>query len=87
MILEQNRPDLILCDVRMPGMDGFAFVRAVRSQPGVAGVKLVAVTGLSDRADVTRLLQAGFDGYLVKPVEFEALLDTIDRLLWMPPKR
>ena len=68
-------------------MDGFAFVRALRSQPGSAGVKLVAVTGLSDRADVTRLLQAGFDGYLVKPLDFGALMETIDRLLWMPPKR
>jgi two-component system cell cycle response regulator len=87
MVLEETRPNLILCDVRMPGMDGFAFVKALRSQPGVAGVKLVAVTGLSDRADVTRLLQAGFDGYLVKPLDFEALLETIDRLLWMPPKR
>jgi CheY-like chemotaxis protein len=86
-LLQESRPDLILCDVRMPGMDGFAFVRALRSQPGVNGVKLVAVTGLSDRADVTRLLQAGFDGYLVKPLDFGALLETLDRLLWMPPKR
>jgi CheY-like chemotaxis protein len=52
-------------------MDGFAFVRAVRSQPGLGGVKLVAVTGLSDRAAIARLLEAGFDGYLVKPLDFD----------------
>jgi CheY-like chemotaxis protein len=49
-VLQGSRPDLILCDVRMPGMDGFTFVKAVRSQPGFARVKLVAVTGLSDPA-------------------------------------
>jgi CheY-like chemotaxis protein len=80
-------PDLILCDVRMPGMDGFAFAQAVRSQPGRRSVKLVAVTGLSDEADTTRLRVAGFDAHLVKPLDYDALLKALDRILWMPPKR
>jgi CheY-like chemotaxis protein len=80
-------PDLILCDVRMPGMDGFAFAQAVRSQPGRRSVKLVAVTGLSDHADTTRLRAAGFDAHLVKPLDYDALLEALDRILWMPPKR
>jgi two-component system, cell cycle response regulator len=86
-VLQGSRPDLVLCDVRMPQMDGFAFVKAVRSQPGGASVKLVAVTGLSDPADVTRLLTSGFDGHLVKPLDYDALLAALERILWMPPKR
>jgi CheY-like chemotaxis protein len=71
----------------MPGMDGFTFVKVVRSEPGFAEVKLVAVTGLSDRGAATRLLAAGFDGHLVKPLDYDVLLATLDRILWMPPKR
>jgi CheY-like chemotaxis protein len=86
-VLQSRRPDLILCDVRMPGMDGVAFVTAVRSEPRFAAVKIVAVTGVSGRAEATRLLQAGFDGHLVKPLDYETLLAVLDRILWMAPKR
>jgi DNA-binding NarL/FixJ family response regulator len=50
-------------------------------------VKLVAVTGLSDPAYAARLLAGGFDGHLVKSLDYDALLAALDRLLWMPPKR
>jgi CheY-like chemotaxis protein len=85
-VLQASRPDLILCDLRMPGMDGFAFVAAVRNQPECARVKFVAVTGLSSAADTQRLLAAGFDAHLVKPIDYDVLLATLDRVLWMPPK-
>jgi CheY-like chemotaxis protein len=67
-------------------MDGFDFVKAVRNEPGFAGGEVVAVTGVRDRRDPTRLLSAGFDGHLVKPVEYDALLATLDRVLRVPPK-
>jgi CheY-like chemotaxis protein len=79
--------DLILCDVRMPGMDGLAFAKAIRRQRERRGVKLVAVTGLSDEAVALRLRTAGFDAHLVKPLDYDALLAALDRILWMPPKR
>jgi DNA-binding response OmpR family regulator len=50
-------------------------------------VKLVAVTGLSDERDAVRLRKAGFDAHLVKPLDYDALLAALDRILWMPPKR
>jgi CheY-like chemotaxis protein len=83
-ILKARRPDLILCDVRMPGMDGFDFVKAVRALPGVAGVRVVAVTGVTDRAVVARLLQAGFDAHLTKPIDYDVLDGTLRRLLGAP---
>jgi CheY-like chemotaxis protein len=82
-VVQATRPDLIFCDVRMPGMDGFAFVKEARRLPGGAGLKLVALTGVSDRTTAMRLLMAGFDAHLVKPIDFEVLLNTLDRLLWM----
>jgi CheY-like chemotaxis protein len=83
-ILQDTRPDVILCDVRMPGMDGFDFAKAVRRLPGGAGLKVIAITGVSDRTLATRFLAGGFDGHLVKPVDFEALRTTLDRLLTLP---
>ena len=85
-VLQGTWADLILCDVRMPGMDGLAFAKAVRTQPGRRAVKLVAATGLSDEADATRLRKAGFDAHLVKPLDYDALLVAFDRILWMGPK-
>jgi CheY-like chemotaxis protein len=82
-VLQRSRPDLILCDVRMPGMDGFTLVKTVRSQPDFDGVRFVAVTGLSDHANLTRMLQAGFDGYLVKPLDYDVLAATLDCILGM----
>jgi CheY-like chemotaxis protein len=88
LALLRNTPaDLILCDIRMPGMDGLTFAKAIRTHRERRGVKLVAVTGLSDETDAVRLRRAGFDGHLVKPLDYDALLAALDRLLWMPPKR
>jgi CheY-like chemotaxis protein len=86
-LLQDTAADLILCDVRMPGMDGLAFAKAIRGQPQRRSVKLVAVTGLCDEADAVRLHTAGFDDHLVKPLDYDALLAALDRILWMPPKR
>jgi CheY-like chemotaxis protein len=80
-VLQGNRPDLILCDVRMPRMDGLDFVKAVRLLPGGAGLKLVAVTGFSDHAYATRLRTAGFDGHLLKPIDYDTLRALLDRVL------
>jgi CheY-like chemotaxis protein len=80
-VLQGNRPDLILCDVRMPRMDGLDFVKAVRLLPGGAGLKLVAVTGLSDHAHATCLRKAGFDGHLLKPIDYDTLRALLDRVL------
>jgi CheY-like chemotaxis protein len=62
-------PDVLLLDVAMPGLDGFRLARLVRSQPRLDGAVLVAVTGYADDAHRQMGLRAGFDHYLVKPVE------------------
>ncbi len=62
-------PDLIVCDIHLPGMDGFGIVRHLSLQPALAAIPIVAVTALAMVGDRDNLLRAGFDGYLSKPIE------------------
>jgi two-component system CheB/CheR fusion protein len=61
-------PDVVLLDIGLPGMDGFEVARRMRSSPGMQGVRLIACTGYGREDDVRRIEEAGFDGYLIKPV-------------------
>jgi two-component system cell cycle response regulator DivK len=61
-------PDLILMDIQLPGMDGYAALGELRADDRTAGVPVVALTALAMRADRERIVEAGFDGYLQKPI-------------------
>ena len=68
-------PQAILCDVGLPGgMDGYPVDRALRANPDLAGVRLIALAGYGQDEDPRRTQAAGFDVHLVKPVELEELL-------------
>lgn len=69
-----HRPDIVLCDIGLPGMDGFAVASTLRRNPETAGTRLIAVTGYGRDADRRQALDAGFDAHLVKPVAPEELL-------------
>jgi PAS domain S-box-containing protein len=68
-----ERPDVCLVDIGLPDMDGKALARRLRSHPETAGATLVAVTGYGQEKDRAAALAAGFDHYLVKPVELAAI--------------
>jgi CheY-like chemotaxis protein len=82
----RRQPDLILCDLRMPRMDGFALAKRVRRELRWRRVPLVAVTALTAPGDYDRTLEAGFSAHLEKPINFDLLLSTIRRLLPPPAK-
>jgi two-component system, OmpR family, response regulator len=63
------RPDCMLLDLAMPGMDGFTLARKLRTQPDLERARLFAMTAYSDWASRKRALEAGFDDYFVKPME------------------
>jgi PAS domain S-box-containing protein len=63
-----HAPDLILLDIGLPGMDGYEVARRLRAARETANIRLVACTGYGREDDVRRIEEAGFDGYLVKPV-------------------
>lgn len=78
----QERPSLILLDLRMPGMDGFAVIRRLQANPDTAMIRVVAVTALGEDADFRQTWDAGFDGHLVKPITYEELAAALDRVYW-----
>jgi two-component system cell cycle response regulator len=73
-----HRPDLILCDIQMPGMNGYQVARALQRDPRLAAILRVAVTALAMVGDREKVLAAGFDGYIAKPIvpyEFVPLVE------------
>jgi PAS domain S-box-containing protein len=66
-------PDVVLCDIGLPGMDGYEFARQFRARAGGHGVRLVAVSGYAQPEDVTRAAEAGFDAHVAKPPDPERL--------------
>jgi PAS domain S-box-containing protein len=72
-VAETHRPDVMLVDIGLPGMDGYEVARRVRRDPRLAGVTLVALTGYARDEDRRRALDAGFDCHLVKPVDIDQL--------------
>jgi signal transduction histidine kinase len=67
--LDRARPDVVLCDVVMPEMNGLDFCRAVKSRPGAEFVPVLLVTGRADREDLLAGFEAGADDYIAKPIE------------------
>jgi two-component system cell cycle response regulator len=73
----ESLPDLILCDVHLPKLDGVGVVAALRAHPATARCKVLAVTALAMLGDRERLLAAGFDGYVAKPIEPEQFVEQL----------
>jgi hypothetical protein len=72
-ILMVLRPDLVLTDLAMPGMDGFALLRAVRADARWVALPVVALTASGEAADWHRTWEAGFDGHLTTPLALRDL--------------
>ena len=70
-------PDVALVDIGLPGIDGYEVARRLRADPQTQGIRLIALTGYGLAEDQRRVLDAGFDLHLVKPVELEALLEQL----------
>jgi two-component system cell cycle response regulator DivK len=74
-------PDLVLMDLQLPGIDGIEALRRLRESPRTAHIRVVAVTAQAMKQDRERVLQAGFDGYVEKPISVRAFPDQIRRFL------
>ena len=79
--VQGQRPDLILLDVMMPGMDGWEVARTLKDHADYADIRVVMMTARSDFSDKQKGLQAGADDYLVKPIQLEDLGNTVKRNL------
>jgi CheY-like chemotaxis protein len=76
-----GRPDLIVCDVHMPKLDGYEVVQQLKKDPALHDIPVIAVTALAMVGDRDRVLQAGFDGYVSKPIDPERFVKQISPYL------
>ncbi len=74
-------PDLILCDILMPEMDGYAVLAALRATPGIATTPFIFLTASANREERAQALKRGASDYLVKPFKIEEVLNAIERAL------
>jgi two-component system cell cycle response regulator DivK len=78
--IERGAPDLVLMDIQLPGKDGFALLKEIRSSP-FGTVRVVALTAHAMTGDRERALQAGFDGYITKPIDVRSFPEQVLRAL------
>jgi CheY-like chemotaxis protein len=79
VIAREQRPDLILCDILMPRMDGYAVLEALRSDAGIAAIPLVFLTASADNEDRSRGLASGARDYITKPFKLAELMSVVRR--------
>jgi DNA-binding response OmpR family regulator len=78
--LDSERPDLIISDIKLPGMDGREFVRRLRADRRTGGMPMIAITGLVSEDDRNLALEAGFDAHLPKPINYNELFELVRKL-------
>ena len=76
-----EKPDLILMDIQLPGMDGMAATRLLKADPATAAIPVIALTAMAMKEDREKTKAAGCDAYIAKPLRYKDLLAAIDELL------
>ncbi len=80
-IASERRPDIVITDIVMPGMDGYELCRAIKADERLKGTPVILLTSLSDQQDVIKGLECGADGFIVKTGSETLVLEGIDQLL------
>jgi CheY-like chemotaxis protein len=79
--VESEAPDLVLLDIQMPVLDGYAVVLKLRNDPRFRNLRVIALTAFAMRGDREKALSKGFDGYITKPIDGPVLRNEMNRLL------
>jgi CheY-like chemotaxis protein len=80
-LIEETKPDVITCDVFMPGMTGFEVLEAIKSRPDTADTPVIMLTAIGQEKDTARAVALGADDYITKPFGTTNLIETIERQL------
>src|ERR1051325_2003867 len=80
-LAQRERPDLILCDIQLPGIDGYEVARRLKGDLTLKGIPLLAVTALAMVGDRERILSAGFEDYIAKPIRPERFIAKMEPFL------
>ncbi len=86
-LMSEQKPDLVLCDVLMPVLDGYETLIAIRSNPDLCPTPVLMLSALGQEQDVQRAMAAGANGYIIKPFSLRPLLTEINRQLAAAPRR
>lgn len=84
-MVEQYQPDLIICDVMMPRLDGYSLIQTLRQDPVTATIPFIFLTAKVERCDLRQAMELGADDYLTKPFEDHELLQAIKTQLKKTP--
>jgi CheY-like chemotaxis protein len=79
--LTDFHPDMILMDVALPGMDGLQLTRMLKSQQQTKDIKIIAITAFAMKGDHERVMEAGCDGYITKPIDTRRFTEQISQYL------
>ncbi len=80
-VAKDEKPDLILMDIQLPGMDGLAATKLLKADPETAHIPVIALTAMAMKEDQEKTRAAGCDAYIAKPLRYKELLAAIDGLL------
>lgn len=80
-IARRELPDLILCDIHLPKMDGYGVLQHLKCEPALRRIPVIAITALAMVGDRQKVLTAGFDGYLGKPIEPEMFVGQVEQFM------
>jgi CheY-like chemotaxis protein len=83
-VMEQRRPDLIIADIMMPAMDGYALYETIRGHPEWAAIPVIFLTSKAENEDLLRGEALGVEGYITKPFDPDRLLEQVQKLLLNP---
>ena len=84
-VISDQRPDLVLCDVMMPNLDGYGTLKAVRGDPATERLPFVFLTAKASDRDRARGVALGATAYMTKPFSARSIVETINELLAAPP--
>lgn len=80
-LIEKTRPDVITCDIAMPGMDGFEVLQAIKAQPATAEIPVIMLTAIGEEKNADQATALGAADYITKPFSSTNLIETIKRQL------
>lgn len=85
-MVAQEKPDLILLDLMMPGIDGFEVIRRLRENPETADIQIIILSALNSQEDVVKGFNAGANDFIMKPIIMEKLLSCVVNQLGLVKK-
>ena len=80
-LAREKKPDLVLMDIQLPGINGIEAFRQIRAHENTKGIPVVALTASVTPTDRSAITAAGFDAFLGKPIDLKEFLDTVKRLV------